>query len=148
VRSSGYNVSMYFLSRAGPLTAKDLSAIDETAHILAEANKLSREQGARLVFVFAPDKFRVFHEFCSFPEASECRNWAVNDLPERLRKAVASIAPDIGYVDLTPNLVDAVKRGEVPYYPDDAHWSPEGHKIAADAINNYFLSMQEPASPN
>lgn len=144
--SNGDKVSMYFLSPAARLTARDFGAIDETTHILAEANKLSRAQGARLVFVFAPDKFRVFHDFCSFPEASECRNWAVNDLPERLRKAVTSISPDIGYVDLTPNLVDAVKRGEVPYYPDDAHWSPEGHKIAADAINNYFLSIQKHAS--
>jgi hypothetical protein len=141
-RSSGNHVTMYFLAPAAPLTTRDLGALDETVHIVAEAYQLSQAQKAHLIFVFAPDKFRVFHEFCSFSQASECRNWAANDLPQRMRKAITSIASDIGYVDLTPNLVDAVKQGQVPYYPDDAHWSPAGHKIAADTINEY-LSTQK-----
>lgn len=146
-RSNGNHVSMYFLTPAAPLTSRDLGALDETVHIVTDAYKLSEAQKARLVFVFAPDKFRVFHDFCSFPQASECRNWVVNDLPERMRKAITSIAPDIGYVDLTPNLDNAVKQGQLPYYPDDAHWSPEGHKIAADTINEY-LSSQSQIRPN
>jgi hypothetical protein len=145
-RLSGSHVTMYFLSSDAPLNAGDLRALEETVYILTDAYKLSRAQKARLVFVFAPDKFRVFHDFCSFPEPSECRNWVVNDLPERMRKAVSSIAPDIGYVDLTPDLVDAVKRGQLPYYPDDAHWSPEGHKVAADTINAYLSSFQNQSS--
>lgn len=144
-RSNGNPVTMYFLSPAAPLTARNLGALDETARIVTDAYQLSQAQKARLVFVFAPDKFRVFHDFCSFPQASECRNWVVNDLPERMREAITSIAPEIGYVDLTPNLVDAVKQGQVPYYPDDAHWSPEGHKIAADTINQYLSSGQKPS---
>lgn len=146
-RSNGNHVTMYFLAPAAPLSARDLSALDETVHIVTEAYQLSQAQKARLVFVFAPDKFRVFHDFCSFLEASECRNWVINDLPQRMRKAITSIAPDIDYVDLTPNLVDAVKQGQVPYYPDDAHWSPEGHEIAADTINKY-LSTQRQIRPN
>lgn len=146
-RLNGNHVSMYFLAPAAPLIARDLGALDETVHIVTDAYKLSEAQKARLVFVFAPDKFRVFHDFCSFPQASECRNWEVNDLPERMRKAITSIAPDIGYVDLTPNLVNAVKQGQVPYYPDDAHWSPDGHKIAAKTINEY-LSNQKQIQPN
>ncbi len=146
-RSNGTHFTMYFLSQAAPLTARDLGALDETVHILTDAYQLSQAQKARLVFVFAPDKFRVFHDFCSFPQASECSNWVINDLPERMRKAITSIAPDIGYVDLTPNLVDAVKQGQVPYYPDDAHWSPEGHKIAADTINEYLLTQKQ-VQPN
>jgi len=46
----------------------------------------------------------------------------------------------MGYFDLTPALVDAAKRGELTYYPDDVHWSPEGQKVAAEAINSYLLS--------
>jgi hypothetical protein len=146
--SNGNHLTMYFLSPAAPLTARDIGALDETVHIVTDAYKLAQAQKAHLVFVFAPDKFRVFHHFCSFPEASECRNWVVNDLPERMRQGITSIAPDIGYIDLTPNLVDAVKRGQVPYYPDDAHWSPEGHQIAADAVNEYLSSSQKLTPPN
>jgi len=138
----GQGKTIYFTEPSAPLTGADLGALDETTEILATAHSLSAAQGARLVFVFIPDKFRVLHGFCSFPEGSECRNWVVNDLPERTRKAVTSIAPDIGYLDLTPNLVDAVKRGQMPYYPDDLHWSPEGHRAAAAAINDYLSLMQ------
>ena len=54
---------------------------------------------------------------------------------------VRSISPDIGFLDLTPYLQDGVKQGVLPYYPDDSHWSEEGHRIAAQAIHEY-LSAQ------
>lgn len=137
-------VTVYFPSRFLPLTKQDLGAIDETAQIIAEAHKLSAAQGARLIFVFVPDKFRVLHEFCKFSQESECRNWSMNDLPVRLEKAVRSISPEIGYLDLTPKLVDTTKRGVLPYYSDDVHWSPVGHKVAADEINSYLFSTESP----
>jgi hypothetical protein len=135
-------VTAYFISRSLPLTKQDLGAIDETAQIIAEAHGLCAAQGARLLFVFVPDKFRVLHEFCRFPKESECRNWPMNDMPERMEKAVRSISPDIGYLDLTSKLVDAARRGVLPYYSDDEHWSPEGHEIAAATINGYLSSME------
>jgi hypothetical protein len=135
-------VTMYFMNLSQPLTDQELGAIDETARIVKEAYNLSVAQGARLIFVFAPEKFRVFHEFCRYPEESECRNWSVNDMPERIEKAVRAISPDIGYVDLTPSLVDAVKSGAIPYYPDDDHWAPDGHKVAAETINEYLGSSE------
>ena len=124
----------YFRYRAHTLTGDDLKAVDGTASIIAEAYRLTAAQGARFVFVFAPDKFRVYHDFCRFPAPSECAQWTVNDLPEQLRKKIDAISPSIGYLDLTPGLVAAVKRGELPYYADDLHWTPDGHRIAADEI--------------
>ena len=41
-------------------------------------------------------------------------------------------------MDLTPDLLNATKAGVLPYYPDDIHWSPDGHRIAATAINGYL----------
>jgi SGNH hydrolase-like domain, acetyltransferase AlgX len=140
---NGKTVNLYFMDPAKPLTAENLAAIDRTARIVAEARNLSSAQGARTIFVFAPEKFRVFHDVCRFPQESECRNWVPNDMPALMEKAVRSISPDVGYLDLTPYLVEAAKKGAVPYYPDDDHWSPEGHQIAAEAINDYLLSMQE-----
>jgi hypothetical protein len=93
-------------------------------------------------------KFRVFHSFCRFPQESKCRDRVVSDLPERLQKAVGSISSEIGYLDLTPALMDAVKGGTLPCYPDDEHWSPEGHKVAAETINDYLISTQKKSSPN
>jgi hypothetical protein len=130
----------YFTYRAQPYTNDDLHALDETTRILADAYKLCAAQGSRLVFVLMPMKFRVFHAACQFPQESECRNWVLTDLPERFQKVVASISPEIGYLDLTPSLVDALKRGAVPAYPDDDHLSPEGHQAAAEGINDYLLS--------
>jgi len=34
-----------------------------------------------------------------------------------------------------------------PYYPDDDHWSPEGHQIAAEAINDYLSSIDGGGTP-
>jgi hypothetical protein len=140
--SNDKRVTMYFMNPAKPLTDQELGAIDETARIIKEAYNLSTAQGARLIFVFAPEKFRVFHEFCRYPQESECRDWSVNDMPERMEKAVRAISPDIGYLDLTPSLVDAVKAGAVPYYPDDDHWAPDGHRVAAETINEYLGSSE------
>jgi hypothetical protein len=137
--SGGKRLTEYFLRPIGPLDQDLLSAIDETTRVLGEAYAFCRAHGVRLVFVFAPDKFRVFHDFCQFPEYSECRNWTVPDLPARLERGVASISPDIGFLDLTPALVNVVKSGILPYFTDDVHWSPEGHEAAAEAINQYLV---------
>jgi hypothetical protein len=138
--STGDKLTVYFGYSSNSLSKDDLSALDETVRTLTIAHLLCAAQGARLMVVFVPDKFRVFRRFCQFPEASECRNWGINDLPERLQKAVGSISSEVGFLDLTPNLVNGVKTEGLPYYPDDEHWSPQGHKIAAEAINSYLLS--------
>ncbi len=140
--ADGSSRTLYFVYPSPPFSEKDLGAIDETARTIATAQTLSAAQGARLIFVFVPTKIRVFRDYCQFPQQSECRNWTVNDLPERLRKAVASISPGIGFLDLTPRLAEDAKNGALPYYPDDDHWSPEGHRIAAEAINDYLKSTE------
>ena len=140
-RSDGKPVNVYCTFKPHPLTAEDLKAADGTGDIITQAYKLSAAQGARFLFVFAPDKFRVYRDVCRFPAQSECGRWVVTDLPERMRKIVTSIAPDIGYLDLTPALTDAAKNGVLPYYPDDVHWTPDGHKVAAEAIENYLSGM-------
>jgi hypothetical protein len=145
--SGGRNVTVYFAYPSPRLSGLDFSALDETASTIAVAHRLCAAQGARFIFVFVPTKFRVFRDYCQFPQESECRDWTVNDLPTRLKTALASVSPDIEYLDLTPKLAQSVKNGVLPYYPDDDHWSPEGHKIAADAINDYLESTQTRQDP-
>jgi hypothetical protein len=138
--ADGKTPTLYFVYPSPPLSEQDAGSIDETARTIANAHTLSAAQGARLIFVFVPTKFRVFRDYCQFPRQSECRNWTVNDLPERLQKAVATISPDIGFLDLSPSLAEAARNGALPYYTDDDHWSPEGHMIAAKAISDYLRS--------
>jgi hypothetical protein len=145
---NGEQASVYFIYPSKPLTKEEFTALDDTVDTLANAYRLSAAQGARLVFVFVPSKFRVLRPFCSFPPESECGNWVPNNMSDRLENAAASISPDIGYLDLTPRLVDAVKKGILPYYPDDEHWSPEGHRIAADAVNEYLAEMTKRSTPS
>ena len=138
VEGASSPTAVYFVNSGAPLNADDLGALAETSKIVAVANNLCTAQGARFVFVFIPEKFRVFRDLCSFPEASECRHWVLNDLPARMRQAITAMAPDLGYIDLTTNLKSAAQRGQLPYYPDDAHWTPAGHRVAAETINRYL----------
>jgi hypothetical protein len=135
----GKQVTAYFLQSID-LDTDSLNAIDETTRVLGEAYALCRAHGVRLVFVFAPDRFRVLHDFCQFPAYSECSRWSVPDLPARLQRGIESISPDLGFLDLTPALVDVVKTGDLPYFTDDVHWSPAGHQAAAEAINQYLVA--------
>jgi SGNH hydrolase-like domain, acetyltransferase AlgX len=140
----GKSLTTYFGYRAKALSPEELPALDETARTLATAYQLCAAQGTRLVFVFVPTKFRVLHDQCQFAENSECRNWVLPDMPERLQSALQSISPGIGYLDLTPYLVEAAKAAELPYYRDDEHWTPAGHKVAATAISRYLQSARSP----
>ena len=136
--SDGKQLAAYFGYRAKPLTQEELKALDETSRTIATAYKLCTAQGIKLIFVFVPTKFRVMHDLCQFSDSSECRNWVLPDMPERLESALHSISPAIGYLDLTPYLVEAAKTGALPYYRDDEHWTPEGHKVAAEVISRYL----------
>lgn len=123
---------------AQPLTGDTLQALDETGRVLGKAFALSAAQGARFMFVFVPDKFRVLQPSARFPKESECGTWRTNDLPERMRDVARRISPAMGFLDLTPDLMAAAKNGSLSYYPDDPHWTPEGHRIAANAIDRYL----------
>ena len=136
--ADGNKLSLYFLYSSPPFSNEDLQALEETTRTIATASKLCDAQGTRLVFVFIPTKFRVYRSFCQFPRESECSTWVLNDLPERLKKAVEAISPRAEYLDLTPNLVNAVGKGITLYYSDDDHWTPAGQEIAAEAANNYL----------
>jgi hypothetical protein len=140
----GKQQTTYFGYRAKPFSPEELNALDETARTIAAAYKLCVAQGARLIFVFVPTKFRVLHDLCQFADNSECRNWVLPDMSKRLQSALHSTAPEIGYLDLTPSLVQAARTTESPYYRDDEHWTPLGHKVAADAISRYLQAASNP----
>jgi acetyltransferase AlgX (SGNH hydrolase-like protein) len=141
-RPNGERLKVYFLYTSAPLSEEELNAFDQTTHALKEAHTLCAAQGIRLIFVFIPTKFRAWHKSCQFTQESACRNWTVSDLPERMESAVKAISPEIGYLDLTPYLANALNKDVISYYPDDDHWSPDGHRIAAEVLNDYLRALE------
>lgn len=144
--AQGKTTRIYFTHELPATDSYRLFFINKVRGAFADAYHLAAAQGARFVVVFLPESFRVFQPFARFPANSDCRRWIVNDEPQRIEAAVRSISPDIGYLDLTPVLRQAVSKGIIPYYTDDNHWSPAGHQIAARAIAEY-LARALPSSP-
>ncbi len=50
---------------------------------LAQADAMCRRQGAELIVLFIPSRFRVYRDVCAFEPDSPCRSWPVDDLPVR-----------------------------------------------------------------
>jgi hypothetical protein len=138
---------MYFLHPSLPLEPEQIQALDDSIRIIGDANQLCAAQGARLVVVFIPDQFRVFHSFVQTPPGSELEHWTVNDTPARLEQGLREASPEIGFLDLTPVMVAAVKGGVVPYFTDDNHWNPDGQRLAAEAIDSYLTHSEQPRPP-
>lgn len=124
--------TLYFLYEGRASDAAQQAALDATVAVLAEADRLTRAAGARLLVGFVPTKYRVYHDLLTVPKGSALRTWEVNDLPARLGARLA--ASGIDFLDLTDALRNAVRSGDRPYYADDSHWSATGHRIAAEAI--------------
>jgi PAS domain S-box-containing protein len=120
---------------ASSLTKQDLEALKTSVAAIEEAYRLVKEEGGRFVVVFAPTAFRVYQDIARFEtDGRESPPWVLDDLPERLRKMVSEISPDIGYLDLTPALKAAAREGSLVFLPDDTHWSVEGHRVVGETL--------------
>jgi PAS domain S-box-containing protein len=129
-------------SRSVSLTKQDLVALKQSVVAMEEADRLVREAGARFIVVFAPTAFRVYDEIARFEDAGSMLSppWALDDLPDRLRKMISEISPDISYLDLTPVLKSAARNNKQVFLSDDTHWSAEGHEVVADAIAGAIIA--------
>jgi hypothetical protein len=150
---SGRQVPIYFGTGVqhgdgGPaLPRGGCPELHKVRSILAEAHAMCRRQGAELVVVFVPSKFRVYRDACAFEDDSPCRAWPVDDLPGDLRTTVASVSPAVGFLDLTPRLRAEAAAGALLYLPDDPHWTAEGHRAAARALADYLGSRPPAGDP-
>jgi hypothetical protein len=135
--ADGHDVRMYFALYgrlpADAWSAEHAAALAETREVLRRAHALAARQRATLVVVFIPLAFRVYKDFVQCVD-SRCTDSALDDLPQRLASAAREVSPAIRYVDLTPALTAEAKRGRLMYFPDDLHWTTEGHRVAGEAI--------------
>jgi hypothetical protein len=100
---------------------------------MLEANKVSEDNGAKLVIVYVPNKFRVHCDSCKYPDDGYGKQWKPNDLPSRLESWCK--LNEINFLDLTPGLKESASRGELVYFTDDGHWTPKGHEVVSDALS-------------
>ena len=107
-----------------------------TTETLDEARRLSQAAGAHFVVLYIPRKFRTYRDHLELAPDTEIAGWDVNDLPTRLKRWCA--ANSIGFIDTTPLLINRIAAGIHPYFIDDVHWNPLGHRLAADAIIDYL----------
>lgn len=124
---------MYFFYRNDVQSEEEKKFLPEFEEILTRVWKTCQDQQIRFVFAYVPIKVRVYDSLVSFPPESVFRNAfrveAINEMKSRIHQ----ISSDITFVDLTPALVETSKK-ELTYYLDDTHWTPAGHRAAAEAI--------------
>ena len=109
-----------------------IALVGKLQTILATAKTTCAAAGAKLLVVYVPRKERVYQEFCTFDADSEVPHYQVSDLPERLGAWCGQ--QKIEYLDLTPALKAAARRGKLVYLVDDPHWSAEGHEAVAAEV--------------
>ncbi len=136
--ADGNVVRVYFLYPGKDLSPNQLKALAKARNSFAAGYRMCAERGVRMIVIFIPNKFRVYKNACRFEPQSECSSWVLNDLPGRFKAMISGISDQIGYVDLTPALTGAAMKGSMVHFGDDEHWSPEGHRIVAEVVNDFI----------
>ena len=130
----GKQTRLWFGYSGSPMSDAKTSALSITEASLSRAFALCQDQGVAMAVIFAPTKYRVYSKLCEFESPSRIENWTVNRLPEMLAERVAAISSEIAFYDMTPDLQRVAQQGNLLYFEDDSHWSPQGHRVAAQAI--------------
>jgi PAS domain S-box-containing protein len=122
-------------SASASLTTQEIDALKQSVAAIEEAYRLVQNEGARFIVVFAPTAFRVYHDIVNFDtDEGNISQWELNDLPDRFRKMIYDISPDVGYLDLTPAFKSALRKNSLVFLSDDTHWSSDGHRVVAEAL--------------
>jgi hypothetical protein len=132
--ANGQDVRMYFEYKSHRLSPEEEAALGTVGAVLAEAGRLCESRGARFLVVFVPSKDRIYLDRTRFAANAEPLRWKRNALPRRLEDLVRQADPRADYLDLTPVFQQRAARGEILYFPQDSHWSPLGHAVAAKAV--------------
>ncbi len=126
--------------------------------ILAEVRRMCERENVRLVLVFAPTKAHVVMPLAAGRLPGEhVRSFTQLDYDEPLPEAETFVAELLGNIDakelvlkrwcdeqgipflsLTRALQDGVSAGTQAYYTYDQHWTPDGHRVVAEAIDRFL----------
>ena len=112
-----------------------------TEALLARTGETTRDIGAELVVVVAPSYFQVDDQAWQrhIDDGQDRRRLAI-DAPSRRLRAIAD-RHGLRLLDLLPSIRPAVQAGAPLYFPDDGHWTSEGHAFAARQLAEYLRSV-------
>lgn len=128
--------TMYFAYELHALTDQDWREMLPALAVIAESRDKAAEADVHFLLVFAPVKFRVYHDLCRFAPTTDPARWIVNDLPQRI--AAWAQEHNLPFLDLTSALRAAAADGRLVYFLDDGHWNGEGHAVAAEQIAQWL----------
>ena len=112
-----------------------------TEDVLVRTRDTARDMGAELVVVIAPSYFQVDDDAWRrhIDEDGQDRRRLAVDAPNRRLRAIAD-RHGLRLLDLLPSVRPAVQAGARLYFPDDGHWTSEGHAFAARQLAEYVRS--------
>lgn len=116
------------------------AAWKETTATLLQIDRLDRGAGARTIIVFIPHAYQVSSAPFPYLQHSgfsvDPRTLTDTTFIDRLEEF--GWANGIEIVDLLTPL--RARRNEPLYFPKDMHWTPQGHRLAAEVIADAILS--------
>ena len=105
--------------------------VAETApeRLFVRGKSVADAHGSEILLVYIPIKFEVYKDVLELPDDSPVLEWRSSGL----NHAISDMCKRNGieFLDLTPALKDAAENHNQVYFPDDSHWSPAGHALAA-----------------
>lgn len=113
---------------SSPMTDEEIT---EAAEALLTMAELSEANGARFLFVAAPNKNTVYGD--KMPS-----RYIKSDMPfdlDRLYRELDRLG--VPYLDLRPVLLEAAET-ELVYHKRDTHWNGVGAKLAFEELAEYF----------
>lgn len=130
---------LFWPEAAVPWTEFERDRWDRAQHTLREAAGATRERDVHLLLIYVPIKFRVYRDFIELPPGSELRDWVLWSLPDLFAQFCR--IEGLACLDLTGLLRQSVRAGGMPHAPTDSHWSPEGHRLIARALEELLTSL-------
>jgi lysophospholipase L1-like esterase len=103
---------------------RDLPGATITMRLLREMQRLARDHGSEFVIVYLPHHSEIADPGSAHPYV-EAVHAMIRDVAAR---------NGIPLVDLTQPFHERARSGHVVLYPHDEHWSPEGHRLAAEVL--------------
>jgi hypothetical protein len=128
---------IYFVYPPHDGGSQQTEALDKLAVIIDEAVHSVRLTGADLVLLFIPTRKRVYEGFIDFASSTpkqEDLDGKLN-IAEELPRRLLTNKTHVQFVDLTSAFRKATAAGHILYFPDDTHWTEEGHRIGAELIH-------------
>jgi GDSL-like lipase/acylhydrolase family protein len=124
---------------AAPWTDFERRRWESAQRTLQQAATVTVARGVKLLLVYVPNKFRVYRDFVNLQPYSELHRWTVWPLPELFAQFCRD--NQLACLDLTGAFRAAVRAGGMPHGLTDSHWSPEGHRLVAERLEETLTSL-------